>query len=175
MEITPWEVVSSKISDAYLAGFLDGDGSVVAIISKQDIRRYPNKPYRIILRVNFTQHMRHERILVAIKKYLSDAGSIRRSLSHNLSELVIVKKEAVEATLNKLLPHLILKQTQARIALEMINIFKNCKRVEKNAIASKDFAKLLSMAMEIRRLNSRTGGKSKLINPVTTQISSEIG
>jgi len=168
MEITPWEVISSRISDAYLAGFLDGDGSIVATIVKQDSKRYPNKPYRIILRVNFTQHMRHEKILVAIQKYLSGMGSIRRNISHNLSELVIVKKEDVGLLLKKLLPHLLLKHRQATIALEMIDIFKNCKRVKKNAIASNDFAKLLSMAIEIRKLNSKTGGK-KLINPVTTR------
>ena len=172
MKTMPWEVVSSKISDAYLAGFLDGDGSIVANIAKQDIKRYPNKPYRVMLKINFTQHMRHEMLLVAIKKYLSDAGSIRRVSSHSLSELVIVRREDVEKVLNILLPHLILKQRQALIAIKMIDIFKNCKRIKKNAIASEDFIKLLTMAIEIRKLNSGTGGKNikynELINPVTT-------
>ena len=173
MKITPWEVVSSKISDAYLAGFLDGDGSIVAVISKQDIKRYPNKPLRIILKVNFAQHMRHERILIAIQKYLSGVGSVRNVPSHNLSELVIVKRNDVEGILKRLLPHLILKQHQAKIALKMINVFRNCRRVKKNAIAPESFAKLIAMAMEIRKLNSRTGGKkmhSELTNPVTTQV-----
>ena len=162
MKTTPWEVVSSKLSDSYLAGFLDGDGSIVATVAKQDPKRYPNKPLRIILRINFTQHKRYEGILVAIKEYFGDVGSIRYSVTHNLSELVIVKREDVEAILYRLLPHLILKQRQANIALEMIGIFKNCKRVKKNAIAPQDFAKLMRMTIQIRKLNSRTGGKKNL-------------
>jgi len=171
MKTTPWEVVGSRISDAYLAGFLDGDGSIVAAICKQDSKRYPNKPYRIILKINFTQHIRHEVLLMAIRKFLG-VGSIRRIPSHNLSELVIVKKGDIEGILNRMVSHLLLKRKQALIALRMIKIFKNCKRIKKNAIAPHDFARLLSMAMEIRKLNSGTGGKNshKLINPVTTQV-----
>ena len=162
MKTTPWEVVSSRLSDSYLAGFLDGDGSIIAVISKQDPKRYPNKPYRIILKINFTQHKRHERILIAIKKYLGGIGAIRYSATHNLSELVIVKRDDVEMTLNRLLPHIIIKQKQVLTMLKMIELFRNCKRVSKNAINTKDFARLMLMASDIRKLNSGTGGKKSL-------------
>ena len=170
MERIPWEVVNSHVSDAYIAGFLDGDGSVVAVITKQDIRRYPNRPLRIQLKVNFTQHERHKSVLVAIQRHFNGIGYLRRIFSHHLSELVITKRADVKMVLERLLPHLFLKQTQARIALTIIAVCDKGERGPKNALIQTEFEKNLSMAMKIRALNSAIGGKKsmELINPVTT-------
>ena len=111
METTPWEVNAKNISDEYIAGFLDGDGSIVAVIIKRpDRHRFP---YQIRLKINFTQHVRHKNMLIMLGKALGDIGTIRFVATHNLAELVIQKRSDVRATLERLLPYLVLKQRQA--------------------------------------------------------------
>ena|GEM_PF-1257077 len=175
METTPWEVVNLHISDAYIAGFLDGDGSVVATIIKQNSDRYPNRPYRLMLKVNFTQHIRYRNILYHIKQHFGDVGSIRSIPSRNLAELVIQDRKQLKTVLIRVLPHLVLKYRQATLALEIISVLENSVREKKNAIAIKDFRRVFGLANEIRGLNSGTGGKKdfKLVDPVTTRIVSD--
>lgn len=166
---TPWEVNSKNVSDAYLAGFLDGDGSIVAVIEKRpDRRRFP---YRVRLKINFTQHIRHKNLMLLFQEALGKIGSVRYVRSHNLSELVIQKRQDVRKTVERLVPHLILKQRQAKLMLAMIEIFDQGIVNVRSSLSDKDFEKLFAMAKELRNLNSGTGGKKnyEIINPVTTQ------
>ena len=168
METTPWEVNSKNVSDGYIAGFLDGDGSIVVHIEQRpDRRRFP---YRARLRINFTQHIRHKNMLLLLQKALGDIGNIRNVQTHNLAELVIEKRSDIKITLERLLPHLILKQRQARIMLAMIDIFNAGIVNVRSSLSDKDFEKLFAMAKELQNLNSGAGGKKsyEIINPVTT-------
>ena len=169
MKTTPWEVNSKNVSDQYIAGFLDGDGSIIAAIEKRpDRRRFP---YRVRLKINFTQHVRHKNMLILIQETLGKVGSVRYIPTHNLSELVIQKREDVKGILERLLPYLILKQRQARIMLSMIDIFNQGIVNVRSSLSDKDFEKRFAMANELRNLNSGAGGKKsyEIINPVTTQ------
>ena len=165
---TPWEVNSKNVSDQYLAGFLDGDGSIVAIIDKRPNRR--RFPYRVRLRVNFTQHIRHKNLMLLFQEALGKVGSVRDVRTHNLAELVIQKRSDIKKTLERLLPHLILKQRQARIMLAMIDIFNEGIVHTRSSLSDKDFEKLFAMAKELRSNNAGAGGKKnyEIINPVTT-------
>ena len=168
METTPWEVNAKSISDKYIAGFLDGDGSIIAGIEKRpDRHRFP---YRVRLKINFTQHVRHKNMLILLGKALGNIGAIRFVVTHNLAELVIQKRSDVRATLERLLPHLILKQRQARIMLAMIDIFNQNIVNSRSTLSDKDFEKLFAMAKELRSINSGAGGKKsyEIVNPVTT-------
>ena len=168
METTPWEVNSKNVSDAYIAGFLDGDGSIVVSIEKRpDRRRFP---YRARLKINFTQHMRHKNLMFLLKEALGKVGNIRDVRTHNLAELVIQKRSDVKATLLRLLPHLILKQRQARIMLAMIDVFDGGIVNVRSSLSDKDYERLFAMANELRNLNAGAGGKKnyEIINPVTT-------
>ncbi len=168
MEITPWEVNSANVSDGYIAGFLDGDGSIVASIEKRpDRRRFP---YRVRLKINFTQHIRHKNMLILLQYALGRVGSIRNVPSHNLAELVIQRRQDVKMILERLLPHLVLKQRQARIMLAMIDVFDAGVVNVRSSLSDKDFEKLFAMAVELRNINSGTGGKKQyeIVNPVTT-------
>ena len=170
METTPWEVNSKNISDAYIAGFLDGDGSISVHIEKRpDRRRFP---YRVRLKINFTQHMRHKNLMFLLRESLGKVGNVRDVRTHNLAELVIQKRSDVKATLIRLLPYLILKQRQARIMLAMIDVFDHGIVHVRSSLSDKDFEKLFAMAKELRGLNAGTGGKKsyEIINPVTTGI-----
>ena len=84
--------------------------------------------------------------------------------------MVIKKGVDVRQTLERLLPHLILKQRQARIMLAMIDIFNQNIVNTRSSLSDKDFAKLFAMAKQLRGLNSGAGGKKsyEIVNPVTT-------
>jgi len=170
MEQTPWEVNSKYVSDPYIAGFLDGDGSIgVSIEKRPDRRRFP---YRARLKVNFTQHVRHKNMLILLQKALGNIGTIRDIRTHNLAELVIQKRSDIKLMLERLLPHLILKQRQARIMLAMIDVFDQGKVNIRSSLSDKDYEKLFAMAKELRSNNAGAGGKKnyEIINPVTTQV-----
>ena len=171
MKTMPWEVNARDVSDAYISGFLDGDGSIVTVIDKLgDRRRFP---YRVKLKINFTQHIRHKNLLLLLQEALDRVGTIRNVPTHNIAELVIQKRSDVKLTLKRLLPHIILKKRQALIMLSMIDIFDQGIVNVRSSLSDKDFETLFAMANEIRSLNSGTGGKKsyEIINPVTTQIS----
>ena len=97
METIPWEVDSEKFSDSYVAGFLDGDGSIVAVLERRPERR--RFPYRIRLKINFTQHIRHRNVIVKLQNFLGGVGAVREVKSHNLVELVIQDRNEVQRTL----------------------------------------------------------------------------
>lgn len=160
MKTIPWEVDASKFSDSYVAGFLDGDGSIVATVEKRPERR--RFPYRVRLKINFTQHIRHIGLLAEIQKFLGGIGSLRKTSAHNLAELVIQDRKEVRELLKKLLPVLVLKERQAKIMLATIEIYDKATVKIRSSISEKEFAKILSLVREIRNLNSRTGGKIKL-------------
>ena len=168
MKTTPWEVNSKNVSDAYIAGFLDGDGSIVVGVEKRpDRRRFP---FRVRPKISFSQHSRHRNLLVLIQETLGKVGNIRYIRTHNLCDLVISKRSDVKATLERLLSHIILKQRQARTMLAMLDVFESGKVNTRSSLSDKDYEKLFAMAKEIRNMNSGAGGKKsyEIINPVTT-------
>ncbi len=164
----PWEVDGSKLCDGYVAGFLDGDGSLVATVDHRPERR--RFPYRILLRINFTQHIRHRGLLLKIKEFLGNPGSLRDVLTHNLAELVIRDRQQIKATLQRLLPYIVLKERQAKIMLAIIAVYDAAKVNVRSSLSEKEFQQIFSMVREVRSLNYRTGGKKQLesFNPVTT-------
>ena len=165
MKAIPWEVDERKFSDAYIAGFFDGDGSLVAILEKQSSKYL--RTYRPRIRINFTQHIRHVEMLNEMQKYL-DAGKVRVSSAHDQAELVIVDRREVKRILDKMLPHLILKKKQAILALETLSQFGENLRT--NRISDENYSSILKKIEEIRTLNSKSGGKRKFLSfdPVTT-------
>ena len=168
MKTIPWEVNAKKLSDAYIAGFLDGDGSIVATVEKRPERR--RFPYRVRIRINFTQHERHRKLIEIIRHFLGDVGAIRGIKSHKLVELVIGDRNEIEKTLARLLPFIVLKERQAKIQLEIIGIYKKAKVNTRSSLSEKEYLTILELVQKIRKLNSRTGGKIeiKAFNPVTT-------
>ena len=168
MKTIPWEVNAKKLSDAYIAGFLDGDGSIVATVEKRPERR--RFPYRVRIRINFTQHERHRKLIEIIRHFLEDVGAVREIKSHKLVELVIGDRDEIEKTLVRLLPFIVLKERQAKIQLEIIEIYKKAKVNTRSSLSEKEYLVILELVQKIRKLNSRTGGKIeiKAFNPVTT-------
>ena len=165
MKAIPWEVDEGKFSDAYVAGFFDGDGSLVAILEKQSVRYL--RTYRPRIKINFTQHIRYFEMLCGVQKYLG-VGKVSIAKTHNQAELVIVDRNEVSRILNRMLPHLVLKKRQAILALEALSQFGENLRT--NRISDENYQAILKIIAKIRNLNSNTGEKRKFssFDPVTT-------
>ena len=169
MKAIPWEVDSAKLTDAYVAGFLDGDGSIVATTDFRPERR--RFPHRIRLKINFTQHVRHIKFLEALRRYLGGVGNIRVNKIRSLAELVILDRRQLKVTATRLLPHTVIKKRQVRALLSIIEIFEGATVKVRSSLSEKEYEDIVSLTREIRQLNSGTGGKQAiaLFDPVTTQ------
>src|SRR3989338_3054453 len=119
IKTTPWEV---QLSDQYIAGFLDGDGSVVALKVKTKQRRFD---YRLKLRINFTQKKKDKFILEEIRNYFGKVGRVSDSKKYYISEYVIANKPDVKKVLIRLRPYVVIKRRQIELALKIISIFEN--------------------------------------------------
>ncbi len=165
MKTIPWEVDEGKFSDAYVAGFFDGDGSLVATLEKQSSQYL--RTYRPRIKINFTQHIRHFDMLCEVQKYLG-AGKVSVVKTHDQAELVIVDRNDVIRILKRMLPHLVLKKQQAVLALEALSQLGENLRT--NRILDRNYQTVMEIVVKIRNLNSHAGGKRKFssFDPVTT-------
>jgi hypothetical protein len=100
---------------AYIAGFLDGDGCIMA----QLVRRHGYRlGYQVRASIVFYQHQSHKEILFWLKRQLG-YGYIR-DRNDAMSEYTIVGLREVEEVLTSLAPHLRLKKALAHAVLEII-------------------------------------------------------
>lgn len=161
------------LSDEYLAGFLDGDGSVVATLERYNSRRFP---YRIRMKVNFTQHARHTDKLMLMQKALGGIGAIRSNAAKNLAELVIQERSQVQAVLARLAPFLLIKKSQANLALKVIEEMSSNEKHKLSTLSERAYIRILLLVQGIRNLNSHTGGKRvRVFDPVTTGFPENTG
>ncbi len=98
---------------AYIAGFLDGDGSLMIQIKK---RSDSKKGIRVMLTICFYQDTRHEKPLLWIRKILGIGYISRRK--DGMTELRINGFAQVERVLKNLLPFIKFKEIQAKAILE---------------------------------------------------------
>src|SRR3989338_8613143 len=111
---------SNKLALAYIAGFLDGDGSLMIQIKK---RSDSKKGRRIMLTICFYQDTRHEKPLVWIRNILGIGYFSRRN--DGMSELRINGYAQVDEILSALLPYLKFKKIQAIKLIETAKLLRN--------------------------------------------------
>ena len=162
------------LSDAYLAGFLDGDGSVVATLERYHSKRFP---YRVRIKVNVTQHARHKDKLVLMQAALGGCGVIRINARKNLAELVVQERSQVKTLLVRLVPFLLIKKEQAILALGVLAGMESNEKYKPSTLSERAYIRILSLVQKIRRLNSHTGGKREIrvFDPVTTEFPENTG
>jgi len=127
----------SNRDKAYIAGFLDGDGSIFCQIVKCDY----TFGYRVRVTVGFYQDTSRYWFLMWLQKQLR-YGTLRRR-PDGVSEYIIVNDLAVKSILLILLPYLRVKKKAAVYALDVINrkgdvsdalsFIKLCELVDKSA------------------------------------------
>lgn len=102
---------------AYIAGFLDGDGSLMLQIKK---RSDTKRGWRIMATICFYQDSRHEAPLYWIQKKLGIGYISQRN--DGITELRVNGFETVRTILNKLIPYIRFKKLQAAAIWQACNI-----------------------------------------------------
>ena len=144
----------SKINLAYIAGFLDGDGSLMIQIKK---RKDAKSGVRIMLTVCFYQDSRHAEPLIWIRRILGIGYISERN--DGITELRINGFEQIYRILKDLTLYLKFKKKQALAIFKAAEILKDKKR--KKELDQKDLRKLINCIMVVQTNNYATKSKKK--------------
>ena len=142
--VIPWEESSSLMNDstkAYIAGFLDGDGSIMLQIKPRIGVRYG---YRIYATICFYQDAAHEKELRWILEQLGVGYVSKRN--DDIAELRINGYERVEKVLLELRDHIRFKRQQLELMLDVLAMVKVRQ-------APEEFLEACKLADEISSLN----------------------
>jgi hypothetical protein len=143
--------IKKEVERAYIAGFLDGDGSLMLQIKK---RKDGKIGTRFMSTICFYQDTRHAKDLNWIKKVLGIGYISKRN--DGMSELRINGYDSVKNILEFLNPYLRFKKIQAKALLNACLILsgKKYKKLDK-----KDLIKIVDLILTIQRENYVTKKK----------------
>ena len=127
---------------AYVAGFLDGDGSVCARIVKRPDYRLK---FEIRISLSFFQKTTRHWFLIQLQNQLH-YGSLRKR-PDGMSEYTICERDSVKHCLERLRPYVKIKQRQVMLCLQILN-HSSHKQQE-----PKDFWNLCQLVDEVARWN----------------------
>lgn len=131
----------SKISSAYVAGFLDADGSIYCSVRKNNTYKYD---YSISPYIVFYQSKENKFVLEKIQCILN-VGNIR-TRSDGMCELIINKIDDIKLAIKILKPFSIAKQKQIILFEKIIQA--------KNAVKNKeDFEATIKLIQNLKDLN----------------------
>src|SRR5262249_17363661 len=112
MEVNPVGKLLSEVDRAYLSGFLDGDGAVMALIE-----RYPEKRFgfRVRVELKITQYHRSDVVWLV---ELTGIGRVCKNL--NTFEWVVRDQRAIAGLLDQLQSYVRVKREQIALALRIL-------------------------------------------------------
>ena len=158
----------SKKDLAYIAGFLDGDGSLMLQLkTRQDI---PTKR-RFVCTICFYQDSRHDEVLLWIQSVFGIGYISRRN--DGMTELRINGFRQVENILSDLMPFIRLKSPQTQAMLAAIKILSGTKN---SKLSDEQIINLIDYIVQIQSYNYATRKKKSReelllicgIDPVST-------
>ena len=130
-----------KTTLAYIAGFLDGDGSIFfQIIPRKDYKQ----KFQIRTSLAFYQKKNYASILEELKKIFG-TGYIRHRKT-GISDYTVVESKEVKKILKLLQPYVRLKKKQIELGLEILNKLENKK-------SNKDFLDICKLVDKFKDLN----------------------
>ena len=143
----------SEVTYAYIAGFLDGDGSLMLQLKK---RKDSTRGFRFMCTICFYQKSLHREPLFWMKEalgigYLSDRND-------GISELRINGYKQVYTVLSHLVPYIKFKKEQAEAMLNACDIL-NGKNIR--SLSEEDLRTLVSIIILIQSCNYATKSKKK--------------
>jgi len=141
----------SKINLAYIAGFLDGDGSLMIQVKKRKDGRLKR---RFMLTLCFYQDSRHEKPLYWIRNVLKIGYISKRN--DGISELRINGFAQIKEILENLLPFVKFKKIQARAIYKAACILRN-KKIDR--LSKSDLSKLIGYMLLVQNNNYITKKK----------------
>ncbi len=140
----------SKINLAYIAGFLDGDGSLMLQIKK---RKDGKLKRRFMCTICFYQDSRHEKPLYWIRNIIGIGYLSRRN--DGMSELRINGFKRVRDIIKNLFPFIRFKKEQAKSILKAADLL-----IRKSGNLSKnDLLKIINCIITIQNSNYATKRK----------------
>ena len=139
----------SEVERAYIAGFLDADGAIMAVIERHREKRFG---FRIRVALKVTQHDR--KILDWIQRKLQ-VGIVRANRlgdTRQTFDLHIRDRGDAQQVLTMLFPHLRVKRRQAEIALRILDY-----KIE----SEKGLIRIARLADALSRFNVRSKNRRK--------------
>ncbi|MFH1720252.1 MAG: LAGLIDADG family homing endonuclease [Patescibacteria group bacterium] len=131
----------NRLDWAYIAGFLDGDGSIY-------VRLKPNSTYRFKFQIApyvvFYQSSKQKEFLYDLKNLLK-FGYVRER-NDGVSEYIVGDMCSIKLLLLNVLPYLRLKKEQAELMLRILSVKENVK-------SAKGFLLLAEMIDQFRTMN----------------------
>jgi hypothetical protein len=149
----------SEISKAYMAGLIDGDGSIIVQLVRKEGYKYL---YQIRVSVVISQKTKRYWALI---EYQKEIGGTLRQKPEGVSELAIVGMGPVKALLLELLPYLRMKKRTAELVLEIID-GKN------KAVSKDDFIEVCKKVDKVGELTESKGRKntSEVVEKTITHL-----
>ena len=145
--------LKTKLIDlAYIAGFLDGDGSIMFQVKK---RKDTLRGKRFMFTVCFYQDTRHEKPLFWIKKIFGIGYISRRN--DGMTELRINGYEQVGKILQNLYPYLKFKKEQVKYLFRALDILKK-KHIAQ--LTENEKKRLIDILVAARRQTYQSGKKT---------------
>ena len=147
VDVTVGKDLDKDVTKAYIAGFLDGDGAITAVIEPHAGKKFR---FRVRVAMDFYQHKDNVKLLLYLKKVFGE-GSLGRSIrdTHKLS---LRNQATLKNVLPLLYPFSRIKRNQIRIAM----------RIVRTAIRGEnDLHKVARLADELSSHNVRSKGRRK--------------
>ncbi len=141
----------SKIDLAYIAGFLDGDGSIMLQVKK---RKDGKNKFRFMATICFYQDTRHEKDLYWIRKILGIGYIIKRN--DGMTELRINGYSQIKNILKALISFIKFKKIQCKALLKACEILSSIKYKKLN---QKHLKTIVNFVLEIQSENYATKRK----------------
>ena len=146
---------SKKLELAYIAGFLDGDGSLMLQLKK---RSDSKRAIRFMATICFYQDTRHKKTLYWIKKVLGIGYISTRN--DGMTELRINGYKQVRNILKSLLPYIRFKKLQTFALIKACEVLSSTKFKK---LTKKQLVKLVDLILVIQSENYVTKKKKTKI------------
>ena len=151
----------TKLNAAYVAGFLDGDGSI-------HVRLKPNATYRFRFQVApnivFYQSQKETKFLEGLRDMVG--GGYVRLRNDGIAEYIIGDTETMRNLIKKIEPYLVLKKRQARLLIEILS----CKENVKNEHDFLRMAQLIDQYKDLNYSKKRTVGFAQVKNELDKNL-----
>lgn len=146
-DVTVGKDLSDDNVRAYIAGFLDGDGAITAVIEKHTEKKFG---FRVRVALDFYQHRDHIKLLRYLKKVFGE-GSLGKSI-RNTHKLSLRNQTTLKTILPLLYPFSRIKRNQIRIALRILDAAIHTKS---------DLLRVARLADELSSYNVRSRNRRK--------------